>query len=620
MTQTTTTEPAAAPSPPPPLPPWLSARAAVRRAAAVRQAFLGGVVAAGLGLGALAVVVLVLWIASPYPDSGLGGALRVAADLWLLAHGADLVRTDSLSGAPAPVGVTPLLLTALPCWLLHRAARHAFEPPEEAGPWAAQPVADPSDPSGAAARDPAELGARAAFGWVTAGYLLVGLAVVPYAAGGPLHVAPLSALPCLPLLTAAAVAVGVWAALDRPPVPLPARARQVLERLPARVRAHCTRPRLAAALRAAASAVLILLGGGALLTVVALVGHAPAVAAAFPQLTGTWSGRFAVLLLSVALLPNAAVWGAAYGLGPGFTVGAGGVIAPVGAAAHPALPPFPLLAALPTGGGDGPVAWSAAVGLPVTAGLSLAWFVAAAAVPRRAGRGRPWGWEDTALTAGLAACGCGVGVAVLAWAAGGPLGVDALAGVGPSAWRTGVTALGWTAVAGVPAALALRWWRLRLPVRTYGGGPAGLYEDFGPDAGPSAEEYERAMSGWRRLLCLRLPAYARRPSWRPGTRPRRRGWDGPEGAPLGRWHDSGARRARWSALRESARLLDEPDPGAEPDAESGTQSGAESGAEDTESRADRDSGPGARAASGSGRAGDGHGGTGGPSGSSNSSG
>ena len=87
--------------------------------------------AAGLGLGSFAVLVMVLWISSPYPDSGPGGALHVAAALWLLAHGAELVRTDTLSGAPAPVGITPLLLLALPVWLVHRAARDAADGGED---------------------------------------------------------------------------------------------------------------------------------------------------------------------------------------------------------------------------------------------------------------------------------------------------------------------------------------------------------------------------------------------------------------------------------------------------------------------------------------------------------
>ncbi|WP_425385432.1 DUF6350 family protein [Streptomyces himastatinicus] len=52
------------------------------------------------------------------PTSSPDGALHVAADLWLLGHGADLVRSETLTGHPAPVGLTPLLISALPCWLI----------------------------------------------------------------------------------------------------------------------------------------------------------------------------------------------------------------------------------------------------------------------------------------------------------------------------------------------------------------------------------------------------------------------------------------------------------------------------------------------------------------------
>ncbi|MFD0394538.1 DUF6350 family protein [Streptomyces nogalater] len=93
------------------------------RSPGLAASLLGGAVAAGLGLGVMAVLVMVLWVSSPYPDSGPAGALHVTAALWLLAHGVELVRTDTLSGAPMPVGVTPLLLLALPVWLLYRAAR-----------------------------------------------------------------------------------------------------------------------------------------------------------------------------------------------------------------------------------------------------------------------------------------------------------------------------------------------------------------------------------------------------------------------------------------------------------------------------------------------------------------
>ena len=405
-----------------------------RRPAPPGQRLLDGAVAAGLGLGGLTVVVLLLWITSPYPDSGPGGALHIAADLWLMAHGAPLIRTETLGGTPAPVGLTPLLLCALPLWLLHRTVRGAV-PGEAAGgrPW------------------------RAA-GWIGAGYLLVAAAVTGYAASGPIRVDPLGAALSLPAVVAAAAAAGTWTGLGRPTA-LPGRARRTLGRTPAAVRAVLTRAVASAALRGAATATAALCAGGALLTAGSLLWHvATAQRAAFPPLAPTWSGYAATVLLSLALAPNAAVWGAAYGLGPGFTLGGGSVVGPLAVTGLPRLPDFPLLAALPAEGQGTPVTWALAGSVPLAAGLVAAWSVACAAVPAPG-----WcalGWRATACAAWLAACGCGAAMALLAGCAGGPLGTGALAHLGPD-WRlTGAAALGWTAALGVPGALALRALRL----------------------------------------------------------------------------------------------------------------------------------------------------------------
>ncbi|MGC3004462.1 hypothetical protein ACPF8X_40315, partial [Streptomyces sp. G35A] len=74
------------------------------RSPGLAAGLLGGALAAGLGLAVFAMLVILLWISSPYPDSGAGGALHIAAALWLLAHGAELVRADTLSGVPRRVG------------------------------------------------------------------------------------------------------------------------------------------------------------------------------------------------------------------------------------------------------------------------------------------------------------------------------------------------------------------------------------------------------------------------------------------------------------------------------------------------------------------------------------
>ncbi|WP_228471593.1 cell division protein PerM, partial [Streptomyces alkaliphilus] len=296
-------------------------RGAARRAGA----FLDGAGAAARGLGVPVVIVLLLWTTSPHPDAGAAAALRVAIDLWLLAHGAPLERMDTLDGVPAPLALTPLLLTAVPVWLLWRAARAALPP--------GRPV---KEAVGAAVR-------------VSLGYAAAGVPAILFAAGGPLRAGPGRALLHLLLL---ALAVTVVAALRSAEPPAPTgRLAPLLRRAD-----H-------GALRAACAGAGGMLGVGALIGVIALIGGADAARADFALLARDWSGRVALALLVLALLPNLVVWAAAHGLGPGFALGGGALaLGPLPAlaagrtlgpftvpeAGAPAvLPAFPLLAALP---------------------------------------------------------------------------------------------------------------------------------------------------------------------------------------------------------------------------------------------------------------------------------
>ncbi|MCX5606166.1 MULTISPECIES: DUF6350 family protein [unclassified Streptomyces] len=395
-----------------------------RRSPAAAACVVGGAVAAGLGLGFLAVLVIVLWISSPYPDSGPGGALHLAAGLWLLAHGTELVRYETLSGVPAPVGLTPLLLVALPVLLMRRAARLGSASEEEG---------EETLPAGAV------------FSAVLCGYLAVGALATVYAAGGPMPADPLSAAWHVPLVAVLAAASGVWAVRGRPLGPPPSW-------VPGGVRRAVARPRYALALRAGAGGALVLLGGGALLVGSSLAWHGTEVQGSFLALTGVWSGRFAVLLLAIALIPNAMVWGASYALGPGFALGAGVTATPLGFTGSAALPRFPLLAALPPEGPGTPLTWAVA-GLPVVAGLAVGWFAV-----RRA---REVSYGETALTAALGALVCGLVMTGLAAASAGPLGSRALAEFGPVWWATGAAAFVWTLLPAVPVAVAVHAWRNR---------------------------------------------------------------------------------------------------------------------------------------------------------------
>ncbi|MFG2375919.1 DUF6350 family protein [Streptomyces sp. NPDC048504] len=587
------------------------------RSPGVAASLLGGAVAAGLGLGSFAVLVMVLWISSPYPDSGPGGALHMAAALWLLAHGVELVRADTLSGVPAPVGVTPLLLLALPLWLLHRAARHAVLGGGDGE----------DDPEG-----PPLIAARTAWTGVALGYLGVGTAAALYASGGELSPSWSWTAVCLPLLAAGAAGSGVWTAYGRPREPV----LSVLIHLPAGLRrlvlgpeARESRARIGTAARAGGLGTAVLVGGGALLLGTSLIWHGGAARTSFLQLTEGLSGRFAVLLLCVALIPNAAVWSASYGLGPGFALGVHHTVAPLSSAPAPLLPPFPLLAAVPDAGTGTPLNWLAGL-VPVAAGVTVGWFVARVAVGGTAGqRGNgagelteeqkrraasaglrqqpphapstrtphtpsaqaPWAQGRTAATALLAAALCAVALGLLAELSGGPLGSAALARFGPVWWETGGAALAWIAAVAVPTALGLRAWRLRerrVPAPTIGKSTIGKTREAeaapAPVAGDPVPWFRRPYAVGRGWLA-RKPKKAEQPV--PVPVPAQAPVDQPyiaydhdptfdpydflpvdvpsEPAPTP-WYDDASREARWAALREAStppepsEHKDEPEP------------------------------------------------------------
>ncbi|MFG2678502.1 DUF6350 family protein [Streptomyces sp. NPDC048392] len=478
------------------------------RSPGLAAGLLGGVVAAVLGMSACAALVTLLWISSPYPDSGPGGTLHVAAALWVLAHGAELTRLDTLSGIPAPVGVTPLLFLLLPVWLLHRAARDATDPGDGvgvavgAGARAGAGVR-PAWMEGVPDAGPPPVSARVAWTGVVIGYLAVAAPVVLYAQGGALRPSWGWAAVCLPLVTMGAAGAGVWTAFGRPGGPV----GRALRVLPRKLRELLVEPdaRLGAATRAAGAGAAVLAGGGALLLAVSLVWHGAAAGEAFLRLTEGWSGRFAVLLLCLALVPNAAVWAAVYALGPGFVLGAGHVVAPYSSAPAPLLPPFPLLAAVPDAGPGTPLHWASGA-VPLAAGAVVGWFTArtatagapgadsdgtprasSGATPGRADDTGVWSWRRTAAAAAVAAFLCALLVGLLAAFAGGPLGSAALARFGPVWWQAGSATLAWIGTVAVPVAVVARTWRCR--------GAAAREAAAGVPAGTGAETVAAAGAG-----------------------------------------------------------------------------------------------------------------------------
>lgn len=350
--------------------------------------------AAGAGLVALAVPVLLAWAADARSGSGAVAATELTGQLWLLAHGAWL-RVPG-----GTVGLVPLGLVALPLLLLHRAGRHAARTVQATAP-----------------RDAALLVLA-----VAAPYALLAAVLTPLSASS--SVAPDAVRALLGALVVGAAGSGSGVLRE-------AGLLRSVTALPERVR------RLA---RAAAAACAVLLAGGALVAGLGLAVHAGR-ATALAQATGPGLvGGLALLLLGLLLLPNAAVWGVSFLSGPGFAVGTGTGVGPLGTDLG-AVPAFPLLAALPAG--DVPV-WLGLLGLlvPLGAGVCGGLLVA-----RRLRTGSP------AVAAGEGALlgpAVGVPVALLAALSGGPLGGGRLAAVGPSAWQVGLAVVVEVAV---PAAL-----------------------------------------------------------------------------------------------------------------------------------------------------------------------
>ncbi len=472
----------------------------LRRAPAVATAMLGGIVAAGAGLGVMAAIVLFIWTTSPYVGSSPHSALHIATALWLLSHGANVLRTSALTGASVPVGVTPLLLSAVPVWLVHRAAVNAVALPDDGDFETEADTETGIETRIATGDDPGALGALATTAWLVAGYLLVAMAALAFTAQGALRGDPLTTLLCVPLVVAPVALAGAWTGCCRPSLirltaALPPGLRRALSFVPLPYGGG------ALAVRAAASAAAVLVVGGALLSTAALVWHGQAARNSFDQLTGSLSGRFAVLLLAAALVPNAAVWGAAYALGPGFAVGTGGAVTIRGAYGYPpVLPRFPLLAELPAPAGqvDG-VTWRwLALLVPLAAAAVLARCVARQAVAHR------WPWIRTGLVALLAAVACAVVMALAAAFAGGPMGVGVLSRFGPAALETGKAAFAWTAGIGVPAAVVGRWCGL------HAAGIAARLRRTRSDAEPEAEP-DFDLPEWVRPYPARPPTPAPRP-------------------------------------------------------------------------------------------------------------
>jgi len=355
--------------------------------------------AAGIGLAIAALVMALVWIATPGSGLSAVDAMRVAGLLWSVAQG------TAVAIGPVTYSLLPWGLAVVPLVLLGYA-----------GGWAARRAR-----VGSLSDLLALLGAGLATYTVIA-YVVATATTRPDSSVSPV-LAGLHAL----ILSALAFTWGAWRA-----------SRHVLtEAVPAW---------LVVSLRAGGVGALTILGAGAIAAGAALfVRVDDAITMAQSLAAGVWGG-LALLLLGLAYVPVAIVWASAYLLGAGFTIGPAVAVSPfIPVTAPTQLPPFPLLAAVPQSGT--PLAWALPV-VGVVAGVLAGLMVARCAkeAPRLARLG---------LAAGAAVVSAAT-LMLLATLSDGALGDVRLAHLGPSPTTVGVLTFGLVLLGAAPSAVLPR--------------------------------------------------------------------------------------------------------------------------------------------------------------------
>ena len=326
-----------------------------------------------------------------------GGVARLAASGWLLSHGVPLQTPTH------HIALVPLAIAALVAWRLYRAGVHASR-------------AIGGHRSRSVRR---ALGAGAAVAVVYAG---LGAGVAALARTVDLTVTPQRAGVTMGLFAAVAAMTGAVGHSHA--------GRTLARRAPSTV---------SGALRTGVVAAAFIIAAGAAAAGVALAIRGGDAGDMLGSYRAGLLGQAGITALCLAYLPNLAVWGAAYLLGPGFAVGADTLVSPGEVLLGP-VPALPVLAGLPSAplAGAGP----ALLGIPLVAGMFAGWLLA-----RRSGT---VGWASLIGAAILAGPVAGAVMQMVSFAAAGALGSGRLAVMGSVDWRISLFA---TVVVTVGAAL-----------------------------------------------------------------------------------------------------------------------------------------------------------------------
>jgi hypothetical protein len=383
-----------------------AARPAVRPSEPAASVWVRGAFAAtwsaALGLASLVVVALVVWSADSRSTASAGGAMRLAAQLWLLAHRTPM-RVSAGTLTLPPLGLTLVLgmVVARATSIVARGSRCSV---------------------------PRDL--RAVVASVVFPYAVIASVVAAVTPSSTMKPSPGAAFVCAVLVGGLFATIGA------------ARGAGLTQVLWASVPFE-----IRTSLKAAGSAAVVLLTAATLLTVGSMLAHLGRFATMVSAYHGA-PGLLSMLLLSVLLVPNAVIFSVGYLAGPGFAIGAGTSVA-LGGTHLGAVPALPLLAAVPVG----PAPWPVLVGSVVViaaAGIRAGWRVSRRS---RLSLARQ-------LSGALAAAAVlGVGTAIVVGFAGGPSGPGRLSAVGPSPWQVGLAVAAEIAVVAVLVVLTGAWIR-----------------------------------------------------------------------------------------------------------------------------------------------------------------
>ncbi|GAA2595589.1 hypothetical protein GCM10010435_88250 [Winogradskya consettensis] len=354
-------------------------------------------------------------------QGGLGGAMHAGLAGWLLGHG---VPIGTSIGS---LGLAPLLLTLLAGWRLNRAGLHVTR-------------AIGARRSGSTR---AALLVALTIGFI---YGVIGLLAALTVDGRGTDVSPTRAGIHFFLAGLVFSLIGSLRSTEALVV--------IARRIPQPLR-HGLRTGVVAAM-------FILAAGAVFAGLSVAVGGKQAAEMIAAYRTGA-AGQAGITLVSLAYGANAAVWAAAYLLGPGFSLGADSAVRLTELTVGPVLPTLPLLAGLPAG----PMGASGALllAVPVLAAMAAGWLLTRRlmtihhVVDGHLVDGRhPNGdlppveppWPLVLSSAVIAGPIAGLVLGVVSWLSSGPLGDGQLADIGPVPWQVALVA---AAVVGVCASI-----------------------------------------------------------------------------------------------------------------------------------------------------------------------